>query len=114
MRKRWVDPPGRFDLDVHVRSEQRVQAGGLGVGEQFDAGVQDLAGAVEKVAFAAAVPVDLLLDAPAALVQGVPGKSYDVEGVQPDTAGVAGLGSTRWRTFIGPAGPVGGVAVGRR
>ena len=53
----------------------------LAVGEQVGAGVQGPPGAVERVAGAAAVPVQILLDTPAAAVQCVTGQAYDVEGI---------------------------------
>ena len=68
-------------MDVCVMGEQRVEAGGLLVGEQAGAGVQRPAGRVERVAGATAMPAVLLLDAHSALVQGIAGERDDVERV---------------------------------
>jgi len=48
--------------------------------------VQGAAGAVERVVLAAAVTVQVLLNASSALVQGVAGQADDVEGVMPTSA----------------------------
>ena len=53
----------------------------LAVGEQVGAGVQGVAGAVERVGAAAAVAVQVLLDPTPAAVQSVAGEADDVEGV---------------------------------
>src|SRR5690606_4213334 len=76
-----VDAPGHLDRDVLLNREERLQARLLLVGEQVGAGVQGPAGGVERVALAAAVTVQLLLNAAAALVQRVAGQADDVEGV---------------------------------
>jgi hypothetical protein len=76
-----VDAPGRFDLDVRVVGEQRLEPLLLFVGEQVGAGVQGAAGPVERIVGAAAVAVDDLLDPAATLVQGIAGEADDVEGV---------------------------------
>ena len=64
---------GDLDLNVGVVGEQGLKAGFLLVGEQAGAGVQGPAGRVERVTGAAAVAVEVLLDAAAALVEGVAG-----------------------------------------
>ena len=51
-----VDAPGRFNFDVVVAGEQRVQSLCLLVGEEVGAGVQGPPGGVEGVCGAAAVP----------------------------------------------------------
>jgi len=71
---------------VALDSEQRGQPLPLLVGEQVVAGVQGAAGAVERVVLAAAVTVQVLLNASSALVQGVAGQADDVEGVMPTSA----------------------------
>ncbi len=63
-----VDVPGGFDLDVVIVGEQRVEAGVLSLGQQADAGVDGPAGTEQRISRAAAVPVQGLLDASAALV----------------------------------------------
>ena len=68
-----VDAPGRFNFDVVVAGEQRVQSLCLLVGEEVGAGVQGPPGGVEGVCGAAAVPTGVLLDPSAALVQRVAG-----------------------------------------
>ena len=73
--------PGGLDLDVLVGGEQRGQPLLLPVGAQAGAGVQDASSAVERVAGAAAVPVQVLLHPTPAAVQGVGGQVHDVEGV---------------------------------
>ena len=57
-----VDAPGRLNLDVLIEGEQVDEAVRLHVGEQPGAGVQGTPGGVERVALAAAVAVDGLLD----------------------------------------------------
>jgi hypothetical protein len=76
-----VDAPGRLDLHVLVWREQGGEPLGLCVGEQVSAGVQGPPGPVERVALAAAVAVQVLLDAAPAGVQGVPGQAHDVKGI---------------------------------
>jgi hypothetical protein len=68
-----VDAPGRLDLDMLLDREQGRQPGALLVGEQVRAGVQGPPGPVQRVVLAAAVPVEVLLDPAAALVQRVTG-----------------------------------------
>ena len=75
--------PGHGDLVVaFVRVQSPSEAGALPVGETLGAGVQEVADAVERVAFPAAVAVDVLLDAASALVQRLAGEGDDVEGVE--------------------------------
>ncbi len=74
-----VDAPGRLDLDVLVGGEQVVQSLCLLGREQVSAGVQGPPRAVERVVLAAAVPMGVLLDSPAALVECVAGQADDVE-----------------------------------
>ena len=76
-----VDAPGGLDLDVLLDGEQALQSVLLLVGEQAGAGVQGPPRGVERVACAAAVAVQVLLDPAAAPVQGVAGQPDDVEGV---------------------------------
>jgi len=76
-----VDAPGRLDLDVLVAGEQVVQSLYLLGHEQVSTGVQGPPRAVERIVLAAAVPMGVLLDSPAALVEGVAGQADDVEGV---------------------------------
>ena len=64
-----------------VAGEQGVEPLDLGVGEQPGTGVQHAAGLVERITGAAAVAMDGLLDAAAAVVEGVAGESDDVERV---------------------------------
>ena len=71
-----VDAPGRFDLNVVVVGEQRLEPLLLLVGEELDAGVQGAAGPVERIVRAAAVAVDGLLDPASAPVQGVAGEAH--------------------------------------
>jgi hypothetical protein len=80
-----VDGPGGFDLDVVVTAEQGLEPDALIVGEEIGAGVQHPTGAEQWVAGAAAVAVDVVLDAAPASVQCVAGQAGDVEGVIPLT-----------------------------
>jgi hypothetical protein len=66
---------------VLVGGEQVVQSLCLAGSEQVSAGVQGPPRAVERVVGAAAVPMGVLLDSPAALVECVAGEADDVEGV---------------------------------
>ena len=75
-----VDPSGSLDLDVLVGGEQSSQPCVPLVGEQFGCGVQGAAGGLERVAGAAAVAVDGLLDPSSALVKGVAGEAQHMEG----------------------------------
>ncbi len=63
-----VDALGGLDLDVLVGGEQGCQPVLLLVGEQVRTGVQGPPCAVERVVGAAAMPVEVLLDASAAAV----------------------------------------------
>jgi hypothetical protein len=75
--------PGEGDLVVaFIGVQGSSQAGALPVGQSLGVGVQEVADAVERVALAAAVAVDLLLDAAAALVQRLGCESDDVKGVE--------------------------------
>jgi hypothetical protein len=64
-----VDAPGGLDLDVVIDAEESCQPSPLPVGEEVGAGVQGPPRPVERVVFAAAVTVEVLLDAAAAPVQ---------------------------------------------
>jgi len=66
---------------VLVATEQVLESLLLGVGEQVDAGVQGPAGGVQRVTGTAAVPRGGLLDAAAALIQGVPAQAHHMKGV---------------------------------
>ena len=75
--------PGDLDLDVAlVSNEGCVQAGVLSVGEVLDAGAQDVADPVERIVFAAAVAVDVLLDPAPDLVDGGRAEFDDVERIK--------------------------------
>jgi len=74
-----VDGPGGFGFAVGVGGEQRVEACGLSGGEEVGAGVQDPPGAVEGVAGAAAVAVEVLPGAAPALVERVAAEADHVE-----------------------------------
>ena len=76
-----VDAPGRFDLDVLVGREQRLESSLLLVGEQVRTGLQGPPCTVAGVAGMAAVPAGVLLDAASALVQGVTGQAHYMERV---------------------------------
>jgi hypothetical protein len=76
-----VDAPGRLDLDVLGDREQCLETGLLPVSEQLRAGVEDAAGLVERIVFAAPPAVQALLDATTAGVEGVAGEADDVERV---------------------------------
>ena len=79
-----------------VAGEQGVEPLDLVVGEQPGAGVQHAPGRVERIAGAAAVAVEALLDAAAAVVERVAGESDDVEWVH-HRDGVGEL-LGRWRS----------------
>lgn len=66
-----VDARGGFDFEVAFVGEHRVQPRSLPAGEQVGTGAQQAADPVERVAAAAAVAVDVLLDALSAAVQRV-------------------------------------------
>ncbi|AMS05722.1 hypothetical protein AXH35_09985 [Acidipropionibacterium acidipropionici] len=76
-----VDAPGDLDLDVGVVGEQGVQSVLLLVVEQVGAGGQGPAGGIERVALAAAVPTDGLLNSPSALIERLASEARDVEGI---------------------------------
>ena len=76
-----VDVPGDLDFDVVVVGEQGVEPLDLVVGEQPGTGVQHAPGRVERIAGAAAVAVEVLLDAASAVVERVAGETDDVERV---------------------------------
>jgi hypothetical protein len=65
-----------------VGGDRPGESGFLFVGESLAAAAQDRPDPVQRVAFAAAVSVDLLLDAAADLVDGVGAKFHDMEGVE--------------------------------
>ncbi len=77
-----VDGPGDCDFGMLVGGEQGVQACPLSFGEQVGAGVQGAPGGEQWITGAAAVAVQCLLDASAALVEGFAGQAHDVEWVQ--------------------------------
>jgi hypothetical protein len=66
---------------VGVVGEQGIEAGALLVGEQVGPGVQGQAAVVERVALAATVAVDGLLDPAAALIERLAGRADHVVGV---------------------------------
>lgn len=73
-----VNAPGRLDLDMLVGiacGEQGLDPLVLFVGEQVRAGVQDSAGRVKRVAGAASVAVQVLLDPAPAPVQSATGQA---------------------------------------
>ncbi len=95
--------PSDFDLDVaFVGGEHVLEAGSLPVGEAFLGGAQDVADSVERVVFAAAVAVDLLLDSAADLIYCLGAEFHDVERVE-DCDGVF-LGFPLVRGGFGYAG----------
>lgn len=76
-----VDAPGDLDLDVGVVGERGVQSVLVLVVEQVGAGGQGPAGGIERVALAAAVPTDGLLNSPSALIERLASQARDVEGI---------------------------------
>jgi len=75
--------PGDLDLDVAlVGAERCFEAGVLSVGEVLDAGAQDVADPVERVGFAAAVAVDVLLDPATDLVDRGRAEFHNVKGIK--------------------------------
>jgi len=66
---------------VLIGREQVLDSLLLCVGEQVRAGVQGPVCTVERVVGAAAVPVEVLLDSAATLVEGVASQTSDVEGI---------------------------------
>lgn len=76
-----VDAPGRFNLDVLLDGEHRLDAGALLIGEEVDTGVQGVTGAVERVAGVATVPEGVLLDPLPGPVQRVAGEADNAEGI---------------------------------
>jgi len=75
----------------------------LSVGEVLDAGAQDVADPVERIVFAAAVAVDVLLDPAPDLVDGGRAELDDVERVEHgDRVLEAGR---RWRSCSRGTGP---------
>lgn len=76
-----VDAPGGFHPDVSVLGEDALQAGALLVCEEIHPGVQGLAHPVQGVPGPASMPGGVLLDALAAVVQGIAGELDDVEGI---------------------------------
>jgi len=74
---------GDFDLNVaFVGGERGVEPVALPVGEALLAGAEQVPDPVERVGLAAAVAVDVLLEAAAALVDGGGGELDDVERVE--------------------------------
>lgn len=85
------DRPGEEDRVVLGAGVDRpLEAGPLPVGEFLDPGAEDGADALERVAFAAAVPEGVLLDAAADLVDDLGADLDDVERVE-DGGGVLEL-----------------------
>jgi len=76
-----VDAPGRLYLDVLIDRELVGQPLLLLVGEQVRSGVQGPPRGVERVALAAPVPVNGLLDPATALIQRIPGEAHHVKRV---------------------------------
>jgi len=76
-----VDAPGRFNLDVLVDREQRVESCALLVGEQACAGVQGSPRSVQRVVAATTMPMQVALDPPPALIQRITGQPHHVERV---------------------------------
>ncbi len=74
-----VDAPGRFDLDVLLDREHRVQPCSLLLGEEAHAGVEGAADPVERVPGVTAVPESVLLNPLPGPVQGVTGEPDDME-----------------------------------
>ncbi|GAA1421056.1 hypothetical protein GCM10009640_11270 [Agrococcus citreus] len=78
-----VVAPGDRDGDVLVGREHGVESPLLSDGGQIDAGVEGAPCSVERVALAAAMAVDSLLNTAPAAVQRVAGEADDVERVPP-------------------------------
>src|SRR5699024_6717262 len=76
-----VDLPGRLDRSMLLAAEQAAEALALPLGQQLGPGVEGAAGLVERVVFAAATLVELLLDPAPAVVQSVSGQADDMEGI---------------------------------
>ena len=76
-----VDAPGGLDLDVVLDAEQGAQPAVCLSVSRSCAGVQGPPGPVQRVAGAAAVAVQVLLDPAPAAVQRVAGQAHDVEGI---------------------------------
>ncbi len=76
-----VDAPGGLDLDVLLGRGQGRQPRALLVGEQVRAGVQCPRRREQRLALAAPVPLEVLLDPAAAVLQCVTGQADDVEGI---------------------------------
>ena len=73
---------GRGDLPARVAGAQPGQEPAVGLlGEVLRAAQQDPADAVERVALAAAVPTDGLLNSPSALIERLASEARDVEGI---------------------------------
>jgi len=78
---RLVDTPGGLDLDVLLGREQGRQPRALLVGEQLRAGVQCPRRCEQRLALAAPVPLEVLLDPAVAVLQCVTGQADDMEGI---------------------------------
>jgi len=65
-----------------VSGDRLVEPGSLTIGELFLAAAQDRSDPVERVALAAAVAMDLLLDPAADLVHGLGAELDDMKGVE--------------------------------
>ena len=76
-----VDAPSDFDCDVLVTGEQIKNLVLLARGGRAGSGVRDAPRLVQGISGAAAPCVELLLDAPTALIEGVTGQAYDMEGI---------------------------------
>ena len=75
--------PREFNLDVRlVRGERRGETCALPVGQVLLPGAQDVPDPVQRVVLASAVPVELLLNPAADLIDHVGGELDDVERVQ--------------------------------
>lgn len=81
-----IDAPGRFNLDVLLDGEYRLQACGLLVGEQARPGVQGASRFVERIAGATTMPEGGLLDALPAPVECLASEPHDVERIMPISA----------------------------
>lgn len=76
-----VDAPSDIDCDALITGKQIKNLVLLARGEQARSGVQDTPRLVQGISDAAAPCVELLLDAPTALIEGITGQAYDMEGV---------------------------------
>jgi len=98
---RLVDTPGGLDLDVLLGRGQGRQPRALLVGEQVRAGVQCPRRREQRLALAAPVPLEVLLDPAAAVIQCVTGQAETWKGSITATAS----GSSSAAAVCNPVNP---------